>query len=113
MSVSGRIGANPFALYTGTVLVAGGATAGWWLADPPRLDAPAAFVMVAALAILVAAWPGRPQPGDTTAMAPATFTFALLLGWGAAPAIAVQAVAVLVASARRRYPPWRALYVTA
>ena len=112
MSVSGGVGAHPWALYAGTVVVAGGATAGWWLAEPPRLDAPAAFVMVAALAILVAFWP-LPGPGDTTAMAPATFTFALLLGWGVAPAVAVQAVAVLVASARRRHPPWRALYVTA
>jgi diguanylate cyclase (GGDEF)-like protein len=98
------------AVHTATVVLSGVVTVGWWLADPPHLGAPAAFWTIAALAVLVAAWP-PPGTGDTTALAPAAFTFALLIGWGVAPAIAVQAVAVVVASVRRRHPSWRVLYV--
>jgi diguanylate cyclase len=109
--MSGRAATSPFAVYAATVGLAGLTTVGWWLADPPRLHAPAACLTIAALAVLVAVWP-PPGPGDTTALAPAAFTFALLIGWGPAAAVAVHAVAALVASARRHHPPWRALYVT-
>jgi diguanylate cyclase (GGDEF)-like protein len=77
---------------------------------PDRLPGmPAAFWTMAALAVFCDARPFVP-PGrrQTSAVFPSTcFTFAILLGWGLGPAVAVQAVAVLVSGWRMRYALWR------
>src|SRR5207237_8657269 len=70
---------------------------------------PAAFWTMAALAVACDARPFVP-PGrrQTSAVFPSTcFTFAILLGWGLGPAVAVQAVAVLVSGWRMGNAPWR------
>ncbi|MEU4790997.1 EAL domain-containing protein [Micromonospora tulbaghiae] len=72
-------------------------------------ELPAAFWTMAALAVACDARPFVP-PGrrQTSAVFPSTcFTFAILLGWGFGPAVAVQAVAVAVSGWRLRYAPWR------
>jgi diguanylate cyclase (GGDEF)-like protein len=80
------------------------------LALPHRLpELPAAFWTMAVLAVACDARPFVP-PGrrQTSAVFPSTcFTFAILLGWGLGPAVAVQAVAVLVSGWRLGYAPWR------
>ncbi|MEU3453054.1 EAL domain-containing protein [Micromonospora sp. NPDC006766] len=77
---------------------------------PDRLpDLPAAFWTMAALAVACDARPFVP-PGRRRASAvfPSTcFTFAILLGWGLGPAVAVQAVAVAVSGWRLGYALWR------
>ncbi|MCW3844071.1 EAL domain-containing protein [Micromonospora yasonensis] len=77
---------------------------------PARLaDLPLAFWTMAALAVACDARPFVP-PGrrETSAVFPSTcFTFAILLGWGLGPAVAVQAVAVAVSGWRMRYALWR------
>ncbi|GAA4166122.1 cyclic Di-GMP phosphodiesterase RmdB [Phytohabitans flavus] len=75
-------------------------------------DLPAAFWVMAGLATLVDARPFTP-PGrrQSSAVFPSTcFTFAIMLGWGLAPAVAVQAVAVVVSSWRMRHAWWRAAF---
>ncbi len=52
--------------------------------------------------------PGR-EP-DATSSPSIAFTFALLLGWGLGPAVAVQSAAVVVSSVRLRHAPWRAVF---
>ena len=64
---------------------------------------------MAALAVACDARPFVP-PGrrQTSAVFPSTcFTFAILLGWGLGPAVAVQAVAVAVSGWRLGYAAWR------
>ncbi|MGK5443896.1 putative bifunctional diguanylate cyclase/phosphodiesterase [Micromonospora sp. URMC 105] len=76
----------------------------------PRL--PAAFWAMAALAVACDARPFVP-PGrrQTSAVFPSTcFTFAILLGWGLGPAVAVQAVAVAVSGWRMRHALWRTAF---
>lgn len=52
--------------------------------------------------------PGRRQ---SSAAFPSTcFTFAILLGWGLGPAVAVQAVAVVVSGWRLRHAVWRTAF---
>ncbi|MGW5670820.1 diguanylate cyclase domain-containing protein, partial [Micromonospora sp. NPDC003776] len=88
------------------VLASAGSLAGL----PDRLpDLPAAFWTMAALAVICDARPFVP-PGrrQTSAVYPSTcFTFAILLGWGLGPAVAVQAVAVAVSGWRMGYAAWR------
>jgi len=75
-------------------------------------DLPAAFWVMAGLAVLVDSRPFTP-PGrrQSSAVFPSTcFTFAIMLGWGLAPAVAVQAVAVVVSSWRMRHVWWRAAF---
>ncbi|MEU5720643.1 EAL domain-containing protein [Micromonospora sp. NPDC047738] len=88
------------------VLVSAGPLAGL----PERLsDMPPAFWTMAALAVACDARPFVP-PGRrrTSAVFPSTcFTFAILLGWGLGPAVAVQAVAVAVSGWRLGYALWR------
>ncbi|MEV0156417.1 bifunctional diguanylate cyclase/phosphodiesterase [Micromonospora sp. NPDC050686] len=88
------------------VLVSAGPVA----ALPGRLgDLPAAFWTMAALAVACDARPFVP-PGrrESSAVFLSTcFTFAILLGWGLGPAVAVQAVAVAVSGWRMRHAVWR------
>ncbi|MEV5769343.1 diguanylate cyclase, partial [Micromonospora sp. NPDC052213] len=83
------------------------------LALPEELpELPAAFWVMAALAIGCDARPFVP-PGrrQTSAVFPSTcFTFAILLGWGFGPAVAVQAVAVVVSGWRMGHAPWRTAF---
>ncbi|WP_433531843.1 putative bifunctional diguanylate cyclase/phosphodiesterase [Micromonospora sp. CA-263727] len=76
-------------------------------------ELPAAFWTMAALAVACDARPflplGRRQ--SSSAVFPSTcFTFAILLGWGLGPAVAVQAVAVLVSGVRMGHAPWRTAF---
>ncbi|GIJ20000.1 putative bifunctional diguanylate cyclase/phosphodiesterase [Micromonospora lutea] len=76
-------------------------------------DLPAAFWTMAVLAVACDARPFLP-PGrgqSSSAVFPSTcFTFAILLGWGLGPAVAVQAVAVVVSGIRMRHAPWRTAF---
>ncbi|NLU79514.1 EAL domain-containing protein [Micromonospora sp. HNM0581] len=76
-------------------------------------DLPAAFWTMAVLAVACDARPFLP-PGrgqSSSAVFPSTcFTFAILLGWGLGPAVAVQAVAVAVSGVRMRHAPWRTAF---
>jgi diguanylate cyclase (GGDEF)-like protein len=80
---------------------------------PGRLpDLPAAFWVMAGLAVLVDSRPFTP-PGrrQSSAVFPSTcFTFAIMLGWGLAPAVVVQAAAVVVSSWRMGHVWWRAAF---
>ncbi|MFF5171370.1 putative bifunctional diguanylate cyclase/phosphodiesterase [Micromonospora sp. NPDC000089] len=80
---------------------------------PDRLpDLPPAFWAMAALAVACDARPFVP-PGrrQTSAVFPSTcFTFAILLGWGLGPAVAVQAAAVAVSGWRMRHSVWRTAF---
>ncbi|MFC0508415.1 bifunctional diguanylate cyclase/phosphodiesterase [Micromonospora costi] len=76
----------------------------------PRL--PVAFWTMAALAVVCDARPFVP-PGrrQSSAVFPSTcFTFAILLGWGLGPAVAVQAIAVVVSGWRLRHAAWRTAF---
>jgi diguanylate cyclase (GGDEF)-like protein len=74
--------------------------------------APAAFWLMASLAVLLDVWPfSPPGPRQTSPVFPSIcFTFAALLIWGIGPAVLVQTVAVAASSARMRYRPWRAAF---
>ncbi|MFF5214646.1 putative bifunctional diguanylate cyclase/phosphodiesterase [Micromonospora sp. NPDC000442] len=76
-------------------------------------DLPAAFWTMAVLAVACDARPFLP-PGrgqSSSAVFPSTcFTFAILLGWGLGPAVAVQAVAVVASGVRMRHAPWRTAF---
>ncbi|MER7456265.1 EAL domain-containing protein [Micromonospora sp. NPDC126480] len=108
----GRIA--PFSAFVAAVIaVAAMVSAGPLLAlvdQVPRL--PAAFWTMAVLAVGCDARPFVP-PGrrQSSAVFPSTcFTFAILLGWGLGPAVAVQAVAVVVSGARLGYAGWRTAF---
>jgi diguanylate cyclase len=96
-----------------TAVVAGGAVvAAVGMAQFPGGSLPAAFWLMAAIAAVADARPFTP-PGrrQTLAVFPSTcLAFAILLVWGLGPAIAVQAVAVVVSSWRMRHVPWRAVF---
>jgi diguanylate cyclase len=71
-----------------------------------------AFWVTALMAVALDARPFQ-APGQTesiTVFPSITFTFALLLGYGLAPAVAVQIVAVVVSSIRLRHVFWRAAF---
>ncbi|RQW99979.1 GGDEF domain-containing protein, partial [Micromonospora globispora] len=97
------------AVFALAVLISAGPLAGL----PDRLSGmPAAFWTMAALAVACDARPFVP-PGrrESSAVFPSTcFTFAILLGWGLGPAVAVQAVAVAVSGWRMRHAPWRTAF---
>ncbi|MEV5692261.1 EAL domain-containing protein [Micromonospora globbae] len=104
----------PFSAFIATVLALAVLVAAGPLAtlpdQLPRL--PVAFWTMAALAVVCDARPFVP-PGrrQSSAVFPSTcFTFAILLGWGLGPAVAVQAVAVVVSGWRLRHAAWRTAF---
>ncbi|MFG1651030.1 EAL domain-containing protein [Micromonospora sp. NPDC049275] len=108
----GRV--TPFAAFVVGILVVAALTATGPLTtlpeELPRL--PVAFWTMAALAVICDARPFVP-PGrrQTSAVFPSTcFTFAILLGWGLGPAVAVQAVGVIVSGWRMRHAAWRTAF---
>jgi diguanylate cyclase (GGDEF)-like protein len=70
------------------------------------------FLMTAVLAVAADSMPVTlPGRWNTAAIFPSiTFTFAIMLALGPAPAIIVQAVAVAVSSWRLAHAPWRAMF---
>ncbi|MEV0607089.1 EAL domain-containing protein [Polymorphospora rubra] len=102
-----------FTFVTAVVALAGTVTAVSLIALPSEVPAlPVAFWLMAGLAVVCDARPFTP-PGrrQSSAVFPSIcFTFAIMLIWGEAPAIAVQAAAVVVASWRMRHTAWRALF---
>jgi diguanylate cyclase (GGDEF)-like protein len=74
---------------------------------------PAAYWVMAALAIVVDARPYvvANRRASSVILPSICFTFAIVLAWGLAPALAVQFVAVTVASARMRQPARRAVHL--
>ncbi|MEV4542335.1 EAL domain-containing protein [Micromonospora echinaurantiaca] len=108
----GRTG--PFSAFVAAVLaVAVLVSAPSLAALPEQLSRlPAAFWTMAVLAIGCDARPFVP-PGrrQSSAVFPSTcFTFAILLGWGLGPAVAVQAVAVVVSGWRMGHAAWRTAF---
>ncbi|MEV6690541.1 EAL domain-containing protein [Micromonospora sp. NPDC051196] len=75
-------------------------------------DLPVAFWTMAVLAVACDARPFvAPGRRQSSAVYPSScFTFAILLGWGLGPAVAVQAVAVLVSGVRMGHAPWRTAF---
>jgi len=106
--------AVPFIGYVVGVVTAAIVVAAAPLADlPARVShLPAAFWMMAGLAVISDARPFTPPiRRQSSAILPSIcFTFAILLAWGPGPAIAVQAAAGIVAGWRMRHVPWRALF---
>ncbi|WP_018253779.1 putative bifunctional diguanylate cyclase/phosphodiesterase [Salinispora mooreana] len=101
----------PFFAFVAVVLaVATLTSAGPLLALPDQVfRLPAAFWTMAVLAVAGDARPFVP-PGrrQSSAVFPSTcFTFAILLGWGLGPAVAVQVVAVVVSGVRTGHASWR------
>ncbi|MFI9529200.1 EAL domain-containing protein [Micromonospora rosaria] len=87
--------------------------AGALVALPDLLSGlPAAFWVMAGLAVLCDVRPFE-SPGRRPAspVFPSTcFTFAILLGWGLGPAVAVQVLAVVVAGWRMGHVAWRTTF---
>ncbi len=101
----------PFFAFVAVVLaVATLTSAGPLLALPDQVfRLPAAFWTMAVLAVAGDACPFVP-PGrrqSSAVFASTCFTFAILLGWGLGPAVAVQTVAVVVSGVRMGHASWR------
>ncbi|WP_027658897.1 putative bifunctional diguanylate cyclase/phosphodiesterase [Salinispora fenicalii] len=101
----------PFFAFVAVVLALATLTSvGPLLALPDQVfQLPAAFWTMAVLAVAGDARPFLP-PGrrQSSAVFPSTcFTFAILLGWGLGPAVAVQVVAVVVSGFRSGHASWR------
>jgi diguanylate cyclase (GGDEF)-like protein len=79
---------------------------------PAESALPVSFWVIAGLAVIVDLRPFN-APGrqlDATVYSSIAFTFALLLGWGLGPVVAVQSAAVVVSSVRLGHAPWRAVF---
>ena len=101
------------AFVAGVLAVAVLVSAGALASLATTLDAlPVAFWTMAVLAVACDARPFvAPGQRQTSAVYPSScFTFAILLGWGLGPAVAVQAVAVLVSGVRMGHAPWRTAF---
>jgi diguanylate cyclase (GGDEF)-like protein len=85
-----------------------------WAVSPGRVaDLPAAYWVMAGLAVLVDARP-YVVPGrraSSVILPSICFTFAVVLAWGYGPAIAVQVVAVTVAGWRMHQPARRTVHL--
>ncbi|MFC3504930.1 EAL domain-containing protein [Micromonospora krabiensis] len=109
---AGRVA--PFVTFIAAVLALALAFSAGPLATLPDqlAELPIAFWTMAALAVVCDARPFVP-PGrrQSSAVFPSTcFTFAILLGWGLGPAVAVQAIAVIVSGWRLRHAAWRTAF---
>jgi diguanylate cyclase len=106
--------AVPFYGFVGAVVAAAALIAAAPLAALPAHlpELPAAFWVMAALAVLSDARPFTPLGRrQTSAVFPSIcFTFAILLAWGLGAAVAVQAGAVALSSWRMGHRPWRAVF---
>ncbi|MET8353402.1 MULTISPECIES: EAL domain-containing protein [unclassified Micromonospora] len=104
----------PFTAFIVSILVVAVLAAAGPLATLPaelsRL--PVAFWTMAALALVCDARPFvHPGRRQSSAVFPSTcFTFAILLGWGLGPAVAVQAAGVVVSGWRMRHAAWRTAF---
>ena len=78
---------------------------------PTATDDPE-FWLIAIFAVIVDAWPfsSPVRARASTVYSSIAFTFALLLGWGLAVTVIVQALAVVVSSIRLHHAWWRALF---
>lgn len=106
--------ARTFFGYVWTVVgVAALASAVLLMSGPDRArHLPAAFWVMAALAVVCDARPFTP-PGrrHSVAVLPSVcFTFAILLVWGFGPAVAVQTAAAMVSGVRLRHAGWRIVF---
>jgi diguanylate cyclase (GGDEF)-like protein len=102
-----------FFTYVAAVTVAAAFAVGPALADLPDLEGlTPAFWVIAVLGVVVdvRAFPTVGTHRSAIVYPSIAFTFALLLGWGLAPAVVVQSLAVVVSSIRLRHAPWRALF---
>ena len=102
-----------FFTYVAVVTVAAAFAVGPALADLPDLEGlTPAFWVIAVLGVVVdvRAFPTVGPRRSAIVYPSIAFTFALLLGWGLAPAVVVQSLAVVVSSVRLRHAPWRALF---
>jgi diguanylate cyclase (GGDEF)-like protein len=101
-------------LYVGLVFVAALAVFAPSLADLPEIvrAGDPEFWLIVVLALVVDARPfAAPGQAPVATVFPSiAFSFALLLGWGLAPAVLMQALAVVVSSVRLRRAPWRVLF---
>jgi diguanylate cyclase (GGDEF)-like protein len=102
----------PFFIMAATVVAAGAAVTAVPLARISDVELPVAFWIMAVLAPLADARPFTPAgKRQTLAVFPSVcLTFAILLAWGPAPAILVQAFTVVVTSWRMRHAWWRAVF---
>jgi diguanylate cyclase (GGDEF)-like protein len=97
-----------------TVIGAAGADAVlWMIARDTFAGLPAAFWLMALLAVAVDARPyvGANRRASSVILPSICFTFATALAWGLVPALAVQLVSVAVAGARMRQPARRTLHL--
>ncbi|PWR12934.1 GGDEF-domain containing protein [Micromonospora acroterricola] len=104
----------PFTAFVVAILAVAALTAAGPLATLPAeaSELPVAFWTMAALALVCDARPFVP-PGrrQSSAVFPSTcFTFTILLGWGLGPAVAVQALGVVVSGWRMRHAAWRTAF---
>jgi diguanylate cyclase (GGDEF)-like protein len=106
--------ARRFFAYVGTVIVLAGIGLGIALVDGRFGLAPLTlgFGLMAALAIVVDTRPFLSGGGrDRMPVFPSTcYTFVILLGWGFAPAVVVQAATVAISAVWLRHAPWRAVF---
>jgi diguanylate cyclase (GGDEF)-like protein len=110
-------GSRPGRLRTVLITLVGAALVDlvlWLCARETFAVLPAAFWLMAALAVAVDARPYvlANRRASSVILPSICFTFAITLAWGPLPALAVQVVAVTVAGARMRQPVRRVLHLS-
>src|SRR5918997_6667589 len=85
----------------------------WAVARDDFAALPAAFWIMAGLALVVDARPYvvATRPASSIVLPSICFTFAIVLAWGLIPALAVQVAAIAVAAGRMRRPVRRTLHL--
>lgn len=102
-------------VFLGSVIAAGGAVTAAAVARGAGVlsSAPLFFWLIAALLVIAEFFPiyvpRREQQVDEITVS-SSFAFALLIGFGAAPTILVQAIASIAADVARRKPWWKVLF---